>query len=419
MPAELRSAHPDIPGVPWWGAALIALTATALGFAFDAGSGSKELSVVFSGTYMLGCLVAVLAVRQAGLFTAVVQPPIVLFAAVPSAYFLFHGGQIRGLKDLAINCGYPLIERFPVMFFTSAAVLVIGMVRWYLGMSARRAGPADPERAPSAVTDLVSAVTNTLTALVTGHRPARADGGADLAAAADTAKARPRKRAATDRAAAGRSGRTPRDGRRTAAKRGSARAEAAARAGDGSRPPRRRPAAESADQPRSATRSRRGTKAAPPRSRPTRALDGDYVNPLADAPRRRRPTRPDDSAVPPDQPRRRSRGQARGDRTQPPPRSRRVPPREPRRQPSADRIGYDGVDSRPESRSPRPRRSRVDGYEPLEPHTRSGARGTHHPVSRVRYRSAENPEERAEYRNRPRHARHARGWEADSWEYDI
>jgi hypothetical protein len=40
-------------------------------------------------------------------------------------------------------------------------------------------------------------------------------------------------------------------------------------------------------------------------------------------------------------------------------------------------------------------------------------------VSRVRYRSAENPEERAEYRNRRRHARHARGWEADSWEYDI
>ena len=52
----------------------------------------------------------------------------------PGAYFLFHGSKITGIKDILINCGYPLIERFPLMFFTSAAVLVIGMVRWYLGI---------------------------------------------------------------------------------------------------------------------------------------------------------------------------------------------------------------------------------------------------------------------------------------------
>ena len=83
-----------------------------------------------------------LAVRQAGVFTAVIQPPLILFVAVPTAYFLFHGSQITGIKDTLINFGYPLIERFPVMFFTSAAVLLIGMARWYYGMSTRRAAPA-------------------------------------------------------------------------------------------------------------------------------------------------------------------------------------------------------------------------------------------------------------------------------------
>ena len=75
------------------------------------------------------------AVRQTGIFIAVIQPPLILFVSVPGAYFLFHGGTMDGLKDLLINCGYPLIERFPLMFFTSAIVLFIGLIRWYMGMS--------------------------------------------------------------------------------------------------------------------------------------------------------------------------------------------------------------------------------------------------------------------------------------------
>ena len=44
---EYRSVHPNVPGVPWWGAVLIAAIATAIGFAFDAGAG-KELTGVFA-----------------------------------------------------------------------------------------------------------------------------------------------------------------------------------------------------------------------------------------------------------------------------------------------------------------------------------------------------------------------------------
>lgn len=123
---------------------MIAVIFTAIGFAFDAGAGDKELGAVFATCYVLGCLLAVLAVRQSALFTAVIQPPLILFVAVPSAYFLFHTAEIGGVKDILINCGYPLIERFPLMFFTAATVLVIGMVRWYLGASNRRLWPDKP-----------------------------------------------------------------------------------------------------------------------------------------------------------------------------------------------------------------------------------------------------------------------------------
>jgi hypothetical protein len=130
--ADHRSAHPKVRGVPWWGAVLIAVTATAIGFAYDAGTGNKELGFVFGASYVIGCVGAVLAVRRSGTFTAVVQPPLILFISVPGAYFLFHGAKMTGLKDILINCGYPLIERFLLMAATSAVVLLVGMVRWSL-----------------------------------------------------------------------------------------------------------------------------------------------------------------------------------------------------------------------------------------------------------------------------------------------
>ena len=76
MAAANRSAHPNLPGVPWWGAVLIAVIATTIGFAFDAGSGNKDLGNVFGAMYAVGCVAAVLAVRQSSIFTAVIQPPL-------------------------------------------------------------------------------------------------------------------------------------------------------------------------------------------------------------------------------------------------------------------------------------------------------------------------------------------------------
>lgn len=124
-------------GVPWWGAILIAVGTTLAGFAIDVGSGHQELTVIFAALYFIGCVLAVLAVRRSGIFTAVVQPPLILFVAVPTAYYLFHRNEIKGIKDVLINCGYPLIERFLTMFVTSVVVLLIGMARWYFGSAGR------------------------------------------------------------------------------------------------------------------------------------------------------------------------------------------------------------------------------------------------------------------------------------------
>ena len=70
-----------------------------------------------------------------------------------------------GVKDLLINCGYPLIERFPLMFFTSAIVLLIGLARWYYGdvappRRARRAAEPSEGRF-SAVTAKISGAAGT------------------------------------------------------------------------------------------------------------------------------------------------------------------------------------------------------------------------------------------------------------------
>ncbi|MCG7582654.1 MULTISPECIES: DUF6542 domain-containing protein [Mycolicibacterium] len=380
--ADNRSAHPNIPGVPWWGAVLIAVVASAAGFAVDAGSGNGELTAVFATLFALGCLAAVLAVRRNGLFTAVIQPPLILFVVVPGAYFLMHRDSIEGLKDILINCGYPLIERFPLMFFTSAAVLLIGLARWYLGQASGQASGQSASRDDTG----------------TASRPAR---GA-------TAKA----------------GRLPAMvaavfGGRSAATATAAKAATTAKATGDEAPPRRRRQQDrrSASAQRSASRSARGDRQrSKPAARRPRPDETDIIEQVAtDRPRRRRP-RPED-APPPDQRRRTRSTSAREPRRAAPDNDRRVPydraERGDRERPPQRRSRYNGYEGY-ETFGGYDRYDRPDlGYEPRREPPQQRGNGTHHPVSRVRYRGAEDADERVEHRRR------ARGNDADRWEYDI
>jgi hypothetical protein len=371
---------------------LLAATATAVGFAYDAGTGDKTLSGVFSACYVIGCLFAVLAVRQSGVFSAVIQPPLILFVAVPTAYFVFHGSKITGIKDTLINCGYPLIERFPLMFFTTAVVLLIGMGRWYLAMSARRGVPVDADaEAPDA---------------------AVADSG--LAAVAATALGTTKK-AATRRA------------RRHSIERDGRGATAAVEEETPQRPPRK---------PRSASGSTRAS-----RSRHARPPETELIEPVPGRPRRPRPAGPP-VEPPAEPPRRRTRAAQPKD-----PREPREPraPRERRNLPGGRSEAARGVGTpvepratherserydrpqrpdRPErsdryERGVRPeRRPRVSDYEPRATNGAKGSNGSgsHHPVSRVRYRGTDDGESRTENRSRPRRPSNP---DADSWQYDV
>lgn len=111
---------------------LIALGCTALGAGIDAARGT-ELTKIFSVAYVVGCVVAVLMVRQRGLFTAAVQPPLILFVVVPLAYQYMTKGSGAGIRDIVLNDAVPLVNRFPLMATATGAVLVIAALRWLLG----------------------------------------------------------------------------------------------------------------------------------------------------------------------------------------------------------------------------------------------------------------------------------------------
>lgn len=384
-----RSIHPNIPGVPWYAALLIAVTATAIGYGIDAGH--KELTHVFAGFYIAGCVAAVLAVRQDGIFTTIIQPPLILFAAVPGAYWLFHDAKVGRLKDLLINCGYPLIERFPLMLGTAGGVLAIGLARWYFGNAYKTHATANASEDASAAAG-VDAKSFFNGIVAKAQSVLQSDDDQDDAD--DTAGSR---RGRTS----GSSSRTRRTTRTT----------------------------------RSATRSART------RARHSREPLGEASEPLERPERPRRSTR-------------RNAASARDyDATEPPRRSRRRPrpdadpdprgqtPREGRREPRTRRDPYE---------RPAPRSSRFDGFESYgdrydppsgtnygsryesrepyqpsyEPRRRrppsSGSNGTHHPISQVRYRGAgsQDPPREPHSERRSRSRTPGRS-PAESWEYDV
>lgn len=342
--SDHRSIIPNIPGVPWWAAVVVAVTCTAAGFAFDAGSG-KELTSVFAALYVAGCVAAVLAVRQSGIFTAVIQPPLILFCAVPGAYWLFHGAKFTGLKDLLINCGYPLIERFPLMLFTSGGVLVIGIIRWSLDMVIRPVAKAEADT-PSDDAEAGGLISRFASMLAGLQREPADDDTVDKAA-----------------------------------KRGSQRAHAVRR----SVKPER--------SARSANARRTAKRPAPSRSRrPRPPLDEPADPPVERARRPKRATRTHELDGP--EPPRRG-------RTPRDPDLRGRPSREIRRDPHTRRGQPTRRSSRFDPYEP------IDPYEPAEPRRRSvpngtsGTTATHHPISQVRYRGS-TPTDESRGQRRPR-----------------
>lgn len=115
-------------------AIVIAVGFSAIGVLID-GLRGDNLTIVFSVFYFLGCVAAVLAVQHRALFTAVVQPPLILFLGVPIAYQLLVPENAGGLRTRVIDLVLPLVTRFPLMLLTAAVVLIIAGLRVFANKS--------------------------------------------------------------------------------------------------------------------------------------------------------------------------------------------------------------------------------------------------------------------------------------------
>ncbi len=147
MPAPQRSIVPSVPGIPAWAAILVAVGATSVGFLIDAFGGESLPTGTFSALYVLGCVLAVCAVRFRGLFSTMVMPPLLLFVAVPVACQMLGGRATFSIKEVLINLVIPLVERFPTMALATVLVLAIGGARIAIAKRApQTARPGASER---------------------------------------------------------------------------------------------------------------------------------------------------------------------------------------------------------------------------------------------------------------------------------
>jgi len=149
-PGEHRRAVPDDgagrPPAPGFPIGERSALATVLGLppvaAFGLGAGGTALGILidilrigtvgsaFTALYFVGCVLAVVWVRRRDLFGPMVQPPLLVAVAVPAVVLLAAPpGPGSGITEQLIAVGAPLVNAFPTMITTMAAVLVAGGLR--------------------------------------------------------------------------------------------------------------------------------------------------------------------------------------------------------------------------------------------------------------------------------------------------
>ncbi len=139
MPADTQSVLPRIAGVPWWGAVLIAAVFTSVGATIDVLVNSS-LGPTYNSFFLVGCILAVLAVRRRALFTAAVQPPLItvsigmisLYAMVLSTK---DSSAPQGMRKAVLKVALPFSNMFPWILGTFVLCVLIAVVRWLVTRS--------------------------------------------------------------------------------------------------------------------------------------------------------------------------------------------------------------------------------------------------------------------------------------------
>lgn len=168
--------------------------------------------------YVIGCVLAVLLVRSRSLFTAAVQPPLILFLVVPLAYHYLTDSSAT-MQAIALNDAVPLINRFPLMATATGAVLFIAAIRFGLHRAQSSRARAGSSRAGRGSASRSNAATARRAKKSTTNKQAKPDTVKDkldrITAKAESLKSQPARTAAPKSAAipAGRAARADR-GRR-------------------------------------------------------------------------------------------------------------------------------------------------------------------------------------------------------------
>ncbi len=112
----------SVRGWPSWAAVLLAAGLTLAGTAVD-GLTTGALSWGLRIGFYLGVLLAALAVRRGSIFTAMVQPPLVLVFGIVIGGWLFT--QAGGMYGTALK----IIGSFPTMAIGTALAVIVGLIR--------------------------------------------------------------------------------------------------------------------------------------------------------------------------------------------------------------------------------------------------------------------------------------------------
>lgn len=128
-PMAERSLIVTVLGVPPLVGVGLAAVLTAIGVTVDL-LRAGTLGVVFTVCFVVGCVLAVVWVRRSGVFWPMVAPPLLLAVAVPAVVLIAGSPKPgAGVAERLLVIGAPLVNSFPTMAWTTAAVVAIGVFR--------------------------------------------------------------------------------------------------------------------------------------------------------------------------------------------------------------------------------------------------------------------------------------------------
>lgn len=148
------SVLPALPGLPWYGAVVVAVVLTVIGAVIGGSNFANGVPAALWIFFLVGVILAVLAVRRRAVFTAMVQPPL-----IGAAVILLAGKILDG--QAFVFSGINVVKCFPMLAVGTGIALVLGLARIAAqplrrapastAGPVRRAAPSGPAASPNGI----------------------------------------------------------------------------------------------------------------------------------------------------------------------------------------------------------------------------------------------------------------------------